>query len=83
MGKTYDSYVEDERFDVYDYADDTGHDADDETDVDTDDDTDGDTDDDTHGDTDDDTDDGGCGNLYSTKVTGCCFEYDLRQRFEK
>ena len=52
MGETYGTSVDNERFDIHDYDDDTDHDTDDDTDDDIDD------------DTDDDTDDGGRGNLY-------------------
>ena len=40
MDETYGTYVDDKRFDIHDYDDDTDHDTDDDTD----DDTDGDTD---------------------------------------
>ena len=39
--------------------------------------------DDTDHDTDDDTEDGGRGNLYITKVSGCCCEYFLRQQLKE
>ena len=67
MDETYGTYVDDAYFDIHDYDDDTDHD----------------TDDDTNDDADDDNDDDGRGNLYSTKVHGCCCEYFLRQRLKK
>ena len=57
MDETYDTYVDDESFDIHDYDDDTDDDADDDDDEDTDDAA----EDDTNGDTDDDADDGGAG----------------------
>ena len=66
MDETYGTYADDECFDIHDFDDDTDHDNDDVTD----------------NDTDVDTDDGGRGNLYATKVPGCC-EYVLRQRLKK
>ena len=60
--ETYGPYVDDECFDIHDYADGTDHDTDDDTDEDTDDDTDY--------DADDDADDGGRGNLYPIKTQG-------------
>ena len=66
MHETYGTYVDDECSDIHDYDDDTDHDTDDDTDHDT--------DDDTNDNTDDNTDDGGRGNLYCTKVPGCCCE---------
>ena len=60
MDETYGTYVDDERFDIHDYDDDSDHGTDDDTDDDT--------DDVTNDATDDDTDDGRCGNLYTTKV---------------
>ena len=62
MDETYDTYVDDECFDIHD--DDNG------TDHATDHDTDDDTDDDTNDDTDDHNDDGGRGNLYPIKDQG-------------
>ena len=50
MDETYGIYVDDERFDIHDYNDDTDHETDDDTD------------DDTNDDTDDYTGDGGRGN---------------------
>ena len=55
MDETSGTYVDDDRFDIHDYDDDTDHDTDDDTGDDT--------DDDTNDDADDDTDDGGRGNL--------------------
>ena len=75
MDETYGTNVDDECFGIHDYDDDTDHDTDDDTDDDT--------GDDTNDDADDDTDDGMRGNLYTTKVPGCCCEYFLRQRLKK
>ena len=57
MDETYGTYVDDECLDIYDYDDDTDHDAADDNDDDT--------ANDTNDDTGDDTDDGGRGNLYA------------------
>ena len=46
MDETSGTYVDDERFDIHDYDDDTDHDSDDDTDDDADDDTNDDADDD-------------------------------------
>ena len=75
VDETYCTYVDDECFDIRDYDDDADHDTDYDIDADA--------DDDTNADADDDTDDGGRGNLYTTKVPGYCCEYFLRQRLKK
>ena len=46
MDEAYGTYVDDERFGIHDYEDDTNHDTDDDTDYDTDDDTNDDADED-------------------------------------
>ena len=58
MDETYCTYVDDERFDIHDYDNNTDHDTDDDADDDTDD------------DIDDDTNDGGRGNMYPIKAQG-------------